>query len=133
MEANNDPKKRQKPFTIVFFLLVIFYLGFILSRSLWQNYRVNQDINNLEERVASLEDDNQRLKHMVLYYQTDSFREKEARRKLMMKMPGEKVLALPDVSFDQEGDEEERIPGQKQEETIPQEPNYQLWLRYIFG
>jgi len=129
VEISGDPRKKQKPFTIVLFLLIVCYLGFILSRSLWQNNRINQNIKDLEERVVTLEDDNQRLKSMVLYYNTDSYREKEARRKLMMKMPGEKVLALPGVGSN--GDSAELSEEQKEEGL--REPNYQLWLKYIFG
>jgi len=128
-EITGDPKKKQRLFSIIFFIIIICYLGFILSRSLWQNNRVNQDIKDLEDRVAALEDDNQRLKNMVLYYNTDSYREKEARRKLMMKMPGEKVLALPDIKSERGATE---FSGQKEEEG-PTEPNYQLWIKYIFG
>jgi cell division protein FtsB len=106
-------------------------LVFILSRSLWQNYKVNQEIKSLEQEVTTLEEENQRLKNLVLYYRTDSYKEKEARRKLLMKMPDEKVLALPETEYNHE-QAEDQIDNEKDRDKY-QEPNYKLWIEYIFG
>ncbi len=130
LEPKNNPDRNKKTWSTVLFIVIIIYLAFILSRSLWQNYNVNQEIKELEQEVLILEERNQRLKNLVLYYQTDSYKEKEARRKLLMKMPGEKVLALPEVEYSHEEPEETK---QEKDQDQYQEPNYKLWLKYIFG
>jgi len=130
IEPKNNPEKNKKTWSTVLFIVIIIYLAFILSRSLWQNYNVNREIKTLEQEVLVLEERNQRLKNLVLYYQTDSYKEKEARRKLLMKMPQEKVLALPEVEYSHK--EQEEIEEEAQLDNY-QEPNYQLWLKYIFG
>jgi cell division protein FtsB len=130
-EIKNDPKKSKRAWSTVFFILIVVYLAFILSRSLWQNYKVNQEIKSLEQEVTTLEEENQRLKNLVLYYRTDSYKEKEARRKLLMKMPDEKVLALPETEYNHE-QAEDQIDNEKDRDKY-QEPNYKLWIEYIFG
>jgi len=131
MNQTADLRKKQQIFTIIFFLIIIFYIGFILSRSLWQNYKITQDVKGLEETVDDLDDDNHRLKNLVLYLRTDSYKEKEARRKLMMKMPGEHVLALPDVELEE--DQQDKVIEQIEKKQENEESNPALWLRYIFG
>jgi cell division protein FtsB len=130
-EIKNDPKKSKRAWSTVFFIVIVVYLVFILSRSLWQNYKVNQEIKSLEQEVTTLEEENQRLKNLVLYYRTDSYKEKEARRKLLMKMPDEKVLALPETEYNHE-QAEDQIDNEKDRDKY-QEPNYKLWIKYIFG
>jgi cell division protein FtsB len=130
-EIKNDPKKSKRAWSTVFFIVIVVYLVFILSRSLWQNYKVNQEIKSLEQEVTTLEEENQRLKNLVLYYRTDSYKEKEARRKLLMKMPDEKVLALPETEYNHE-QAEDQIDNEKDRDKY-QEPNYKLWIEYIFG
>jgi cell division protein FtsB len=132
LKPKGDPTKKNQFLMILSFLLIVGYIGFILGRSLWQNYQVDQEIQNLREQVVSLEDQNQRLKNLVLYYQTDSYLEKEARRKLMMRLPDEKVLALPDIKPESTAGSVDSETGQKEGST-PKESNYQLWIKYIFG
>lgn len=129
-KPKGDPTRNKKIWSTVFFVLIVFYLAFILGRSLWQNYNVNQEIMLLEHEVIELREQNQRLKNLVIYYQTDSYKEKEARRKLLKKMPGEKVLALPEFEYNHD-EPEEKIEEDKAIQY--QEPNYKLWLKYIFG
>lgn len=131
-KIKGDPRKHQRFIATILFIVVVFYLIGILSKSLWDNYQVNQEIKNLRQEVVALEEKNQRLKNLIVYYQTDSYKEKEARRKLLMKKPDEKVLALPESQYNHEEAETEDANNQ---ETKPEydEPNYRLWIKYIFG
>lgn len=129
-KLKNDPKRNKRIWSTVFFAVIVLYMAFILGRTLWQNYNVNQEIADLEQEVIELRERNQRLKNLVIYYQTDSYLEKEARRKLLKKMPGEKVLALPETEYSHQE------PTEQVDETETdkyQEPNYKLWIKYIFG
>jgi cell division protein FtsB len=130
-KIKRDPKKSQRFISTVFFVAVVIYMIGILSKSLWDNYQVNQEIKTLRQEVAILEEQNQRLKNLIVYYQTDSYKEKEARRKLLMRKPDERVLALPETDYSHESiDIEEEA---KEQEQQYQEPNYQLWIDYIFS
>lgn len=72
--------------------LLIVYLLILTGQSVFQNYKTRQHIQTLEEEIAKLDEENQTLKNLNLYYQTNSFRELEARRKLFYRKPGEKVV-----------------------------------------
>jgi hypothetical protein len=46
-------------------------------------------------------------------------------------MPDEKVLALPETEYNHE-QAEDQIDNEKDRDKY-QEPNYKLWIKYIFG
>lgn len=136
LDIKGDPKKKSKPVTALFTILIVAYLVFILGQSLYKNYQTNQDIKDLEKEVQLLKEKNSRLKNLVLYYQTDSYKEKAARQKLLVKKPGEKVIAVPEaVEESTTDDKKEKVKNLETDPSKekPNKPNYQLWLDYIFS
>ena len=65
------------------------------------------------------------MQNQINYYQTSSFKEKQAREKLGYKAAGESIMALP---LDKE--EEKTIDPILGEVSI-KTPNYRLWWQYI--
>lgn len=78
---------------------VFIYMLIATGEALWQNYRTNQEIAQLRIEITTLERENVQIKNLIAYLKTESFREKEARRKLGYKKPGEQVVALPQDNF----------------------------------
>jgi len=111
-----------------FFLAL--YLIFLLGRAIYFNFRVKQRITAVETDIKELKTEIARLNNRITYYQTETFRELEARRQLGLKKPGEIVVSLPENS-----DEEQSTGGRKgiQEEELPEKPNYVKWWEYLFG
>lgn len=107
--------------------LFIIYLFFVVGKSIWTNYNSNKDIEAEEEKVAVLEDEILGMRNEINYFQTQSFKEKEAREKLGYKAPGEKVLSLP---MDKE---EEKVADKELGEVEIKTPNYRIWWKYFFG
>jgi hypothetical protein len=66
------------------------------------------------------------LENQNLYYQTESFKEKEARKKLGMIKPGETVVAL-------DRNEEEPTATTKKVLNEIEKPNYIMWWNYFFS
>ena len=99
--------------------------------ALWQNYAINKELANLKNEIVQLQEEGRRLTYLIAYLGTESFKEREARRKLGYKKPGEQVLALPNSIL------EELTPGQANESTgeaqPPQSTNPQKWWEFIFG
>jgi len=99
--------------------------------ALWQNYTINKEVDRLKAEIVQLQEEGRQLKYLIAYLGTESFKEREARRKLGYKKPGEQVLALPNSILD------ELTPGQTNESTDPdQKPelaNPQKWWEFIFG
>jgi len=106
---------------------IIIYLFVVVGRTVYTNYNSNKDIQKQEDEVAALELGLNDLQNSINYYQTNSFKEKEAREKLGYKAPGENVISLP---IDQENEKSSDISlGEVQIKT----PNYRYWWEYFFG
>ena len=115
------------PMTFTSLLLFVFvcYLLFIVGKSVIENYKTNKDIDKEEMKLIEMEDDLRSLQNQINYYQTYSFKEKEAREKLGYKASGESVLALP---IDTE-EEKSADSGLTSPEVLV--PNYILWWEYF--
>lgn len=104
-------------------ILIIIYAAFALSRTLWQNYKMNRDINSLGKEIESLEERKQELTNLIAYYKTESYKEKEARRRLGYQKPGEKVLII----VPQEG---KLIAEEEPKEA--KKSNIEIWWEFFF-
>jgi cell division protein FtsB len=109
--------------------LVAVYLIFLLGRAVYQNYLVRERIANIEESIEALKAQNKRLENLIAYYQTETFRELEARSKLGLKKPGETVVALPENS----DEEAPSGPSPVRTQGEFEKPNYIKWWEYLFG
>lgn len=81
-------------FARLFSYLLIIYILFLLGRSVWQNYTLKQSIDKLSEQITTLDGEKKTLENLNVYYQSESFKELEARRKLNMKLADEKVFFI---------------------------------------
>ena len=114
----------------LFSFLLAIYLIFLVGRSVYLNYRVRQRVAQIEAETKRLKGENQRLTNLISYYQTETFRELEARSKLGLKKPGETVIAVPE-NADEPAEEQFRP---EEESTQPEStPNYIKWWEYLFG
>lgn len=115
----------QQTATFLFLLYVLYLLG----RSAWLNAQSNQKVTELRIKIAQLESENNRLRYLIVYQQTDSFRELEARQKLGLKKPGELVIALPAEPAPAE------IAQANESTIVATDPLFNLsaWWNYFFG
>lgn len=76
----------------------MFFLLVLLVSSLWKLFEKRQEIGEhvkgMEERVVKLRRENEEMEKVLTQAATPSFIEKEARRKLDMKKPGEKMVII---------------------------------------
>jgi len=118
---------------VIIFVFVIYTL-FLLGKSLFINYELRQSIQKLNEQIATLEQQKKDLNNLILYYQSDSFKELEARRKLGLKKPGEKVYLISattsaPMNFEEEMKEEQEKVSSK--EKILNKSNWSLWWDFF--
>lgn len=115
--------------------LVIFWLVFLLGRTVWQNWYLKQNIEKLNWQIATLEKEKKDYRNLLTYYQSDSFRELEARKRLGLKKPGEKVVILPTSTPTAPVNFPNEIEQEKNRLAIPSPaltiPNWQLWWQYF--
>ena len=111
-------------------LIIVVYSGFVLSKVTWENYKINQHIKSLQKNIIEAEDENLELKNEILYYQTKSYKEKEARDKLSLQKEGEIAIVITNSSSDkiiiEKNDQKE------QQKQIPGKSNYEKWWDYFF-
>ena len=86
---------------------------------------MQQEIGKLDQQIQDLEVESQKLKYQIQYYQTDSYKEKEARARLGLQAPGEGVVILPN-SDDTKTQEEQA--QQKRKKT-----NFEQWVNFLSG
>ena len=102
------------------------YVAFVLYQTVYFNYKTNQQIKDLEAQQVKLREDKDRLGALVAYYKTDTFQELEARKKLGLKMPGEKVVKVEVEKSSETNELKKSGPEEKQTK-----PNWQLWIDYF--
>lgn len=109
------------------------YIFFILGKSVWINWYLGREIDRLKSDISEIQKQNKDLENLILYYQSDSFKEVEARQKLGLKKPGEKVMAVPVKKYDNFQEEtatdQANIAAKENQENTP---HYLLWWAYFF-
>lgn len=102
---------------------LVLYMMFMVGRLSFKNYQLNLEESKLKADVSSLENEIQDLKNNIVYYQSDSYKEKMLRAKLNMQKEGEKVVVItPEPKV-------EEVPDSKKENLT----NPEKWWRYFFG
>ena len=109
-------------------LLLLFL--WMVGRSAWQNHTTQLKISELETKITTMQSDNERLEQLLLYYQTESFKELEARRKLGLKKPDEQAIPvptlIPHISEDQPGVAQTAAPS-----PFADQPIWRRWVRLV--
>jgi len=113
----------------ILILAAIGYVVFVLYQAIYYNFKVNQKIRELKTEINVLDQERGKLEALIAYYKTGTFQELEARKKLGLKLPGEKVVKVEVL------EEATASPTSKPEAVSPQsnKPNWQLWLDYLRG
>lgn len=100
-----------------------------------QNYKLQQQIVQLEQEITIQQLENENLAFKNEYYETDQYLELQARRQFGLAAPGETVLTVPDrVALEHSVP----LPEETTAATIaePEKPQYvqnlQAWADFLF-
>jgi len=129
-QFNKQKKVRSQVFLIIG-AAVFIYMLIATVEAVWQNYKINTEIIKLKTEIVQLQKEGQELKNLIAYRGTESFKEREARRKLGYRKPYEQVLAIPQPSFD--NTESGKAKDVKDIENNNLDNNFQKWWEYVFG
>lgn len=105
------------------FFLFATYLIISFSRSVWDLWQKQGEIEKTKAKVEDLKAENNRLKGQLEYTKTDEFVEKEARDKLNLVRPGETVVMIPDSVLK---------AATAAASPTPPPPNWEQWMRLFF-
>lgn len=75
-------------------VLILSFILFPLSKKMTKQYRLNQEIEELNQEINRLEGHNNDFKNIITYLESDEFAEEEARTNLNLKKPGEDVVVI---------------------------------------
>lgn len=119
-------------FNKLFIYALIIYVFIILGRSVWANWQLKKQMDTIRTEISALQDQNKNLENLILYYQSDSFKEVEARAKLGLKKPGETAVAVPTKKYDNyqaeiEAEKQNIAPKSNNDAT----PNWEAWWGYF--
>lgn len=100
-----------------------------------RNHKLGQILREEKTQTAQQAFNNSKLKLLIAYYQTPSFQEVEARRRLGLKKPDETVYTIKGLTTDT--DQNSGLSDNLYNDIQPAPPttktNVQLWWKYFFG
>lgn len=79
-------------------LVLIFLISFPLAKNVSKRYKINQEIEEINEEIAEFESKNKDLKQLIIYLESDQFVEEQARLNLGLRKQGEEVTIIKDIS-----------------------------------
>lgn len=85
------------------FLISFALVGLTVSvgRESYRKYQLTKEINRLKSEIERLEKEDQNLANLLEYFEDESYLEKEARLKLNLQKPGEKLVVISEDREDQ--------------------------------
>jgi cell division protein FtsB len=69
-----------------------------LAQTVANNYKLEKQIETLRQQISVLQAQKDELGYNIAYYNTDSFKQRQARLRLGLEQPGENVIILPTPS-----------------------------------
>jgi len=118
-------KLNQQSWIYILAILGVLYFLILTGSAAYKNQKTNKEIDKLKIEIETLELDAQNLKNLIAYYQTGSFKEKEARRKLGLVKPDEKMIIISEQSTPASSS-----PAPESEKI--HKANYALWWEFFF-
>ncbi len=77
---------------------IILYLVVVLGQTVKRNYDLGHQVETMRTQITLLEEQKAQLSYGIQYYNTEAYRDREARSKLGLQLPGENVVIIPKAS-----------------------------------
>ena len=114
---------------ILFGVSVAFIIMIATSKEKSRITGIQHEINALQQKADDINGANSDLKEKIAYFETDEFKEKEAKDKLNYQKEGERVVIVKSTSqYIEEPREEDDASSERQEDL----PNYTKWWDQYF-
>ena len=110
--------------SIYFLTAVLVFILVALGRESYRFFEINQEIRNLENNIEKTRKENEELIKMKEYFNSKDFLEKEARLKLNVLKPGEKLIIVKHP---------ENLEEENKNEEAKKVSNVNLWWQYFFN
>jgi cell division protein FtsB len=111
-------------------LVIVFTVA--IARELIRSQQVRQQVTRLADQVAGEEERHQQLEELIAYLGSQTFQEREARLKLGLRKPGERVIVVPPGSTNSSNVNGQSSTGSGQfisgQTSLPSR-----WWQFFFG
>ncbi len=116
---------------VFLFFIILALIGLIISlgQESYRKYQLTKEINGLKSEIEQLEGKNQQMADLMEYFQEGSYLEKEARLKLNLKKPGEKIVVISQTAG---AEVDKRIVAETEDEVSNETTNFWKWWEYFF-
>ena len=94
LRKNSIKKFLSSKVFLFFIVLALIGLTINVGRESYRKYQLTKEINSLKSETERIEGKNQQLTNLLEYFKEESYLEKEARLKLNLKKPGEKIVVI---------------------------------------
>jgi cell division protein FtsB len=107
-------------------VVLLLGIGVALTRDITRKARIRHEVSTLDGDIDQLERRNEELAGLIEYFQSDEFKEREARSKLNVQLPGERVIEVetPDK-------QPQQVPSAVAQ-ALPGS-NIEQWWKYLFS
>ncbi len=117
---------------LFFVVLALIALTINLGRESYRKHQLNNEINKLQAEIDKSEKRNKQLADLMEYFKEESHLEKEARLKLNLKKPGERVVILRDSQIN--GTSSNDLDNNQEDDSSKEKKNnWWQWWEYFFG
>ena len=119
-------------FSYLWLVVLAIYLSVLTVQSVLRSYTSDQDTKALQVQLDLKQQEQARLQALVVYYQSDDYKEKELRRALLLKMPNETVYALPESSISVTP-AQDVLASDTQEVSKENIPYWRQWIDFLLN
>ncbi|MDD5567524.1 MAG: septum formation initiator family protein [Patescibacteria group bacterium] len=114
---------------LLFEVAVIVLFSVALTKEIIRRWEVKREIDKLGSEVETLKARKAELSGLIAYFQSDYFKEREARLKLGLQREGESALNIPQVQTNQnETGTDDADDASAQDTRLPSK-----WWKYFFA
>ena len=121
-----------KVFSVLCFVALIFVLISVFKETYKKN-QIQKEINNLQDEAQKINKENSEIRERIAYFESPEYQEKEAKDKLGLQNPDEKVIVVTPSAQNVAGENISTINvGASKFITQKELPTYQKWWNYFF-
>ncbi len=116
---------------IIIEFLVVSYLLYTLTKSVYQSYQIDQHITQFKQENDQIAQQNKQKEADYSYYSSDAYIEKIAKQNLGLVNPGEQVIVIPNTP-DNQVQTADTTQNQSSDVSIQALSNPQKWWKFFF-
>ncbi len=133
-QKNNFKKILSSKIFLFLMSLVLIVLAVNVGQESYRKHKLVKEIDQLKNEVERLEGGNHELANLMEYLKQETYLEKEARIKLNLKKPGEKVVIVPQNQESENSalNQEVSLDQTNQTDFKNESANYWKWWEYFF-